>query len=167
MFTVVSMTGKILRELYEQSNKIYGNHDNIFMTVGGMGHASMIALGLAKKKTDRRILCIDGDGAALMHMGALAFMASQEPENYLHIVINNRAHESGRAMPTGCQKIDFSRLAEDAGYVWTKRVNDLEQLCDALQEAKGKRGPMMLEVLVSLDARADLERPRESAQDNR
>lgn len=164
---IVSTTGKISRELYEQSNSIYGNHDNIFMTVGGMGHASMIALGLAKKRTDRRVICVDGDGAALMHMGALAFIASQAPENYLHIIINNQAHESVGAMPTGCQKTDFSQLAKDAGYTWTRQVKNLDQLHDALREAVQKRGPVMIEVLVSLDSRADLGRPKESARENK
>ena len=128
---VVSTTGKISRELYEQSEKIYGNHDNIFMTVGGMGHASMIALGIAKKRPDKRVVCIDGDGAVLMHMGALPFIASQKPENFCHIVINNQAHESVGAMPTGCQGADFSNLAKAAGYVhagnW-KEMEDLEKL---------------------------------------
>ena len=98
---IVSTTGKISRELYEQSDALYGNHDRLFMTVGGMGHASMIAYGMAQADENRRIVCIDGDGAAMMHMGALAFLAKQSPKNYLHIVINNAAHESVGAMPTG------------------------------------------------------------------
>ena len=113
---IVSTTGKISRELYEQSDRIYGNHENLFMTVGGMGHASMIALGVAAKRPDKTVVCIDGDGAALMHMGAMPFIASQGLENFYHIVINNMAHESVGAMPTGCQQTSFEDIAGAAGY---------------------------------------------------
>lgn len=163
----VSTTGKISRELYEQSNALYGEHDNIFMTVGGMGHASMIALGIAKKKAECQIVCVDGDGAALMHMGALPFIASQAPENLSHIIINNQAHESVGAMPTGCQKTDFCEIAKAAGYAWTRQVNSIEGLQQALTDMQQQNGPVLLEVLVSLESRADLGRPKESAGENK
>lgn len=164
---LVSTTGKISRELYEQSDALYGTHENIFMTVGGMGHASMIALGIAKKRPKEKIICIDGDGAALMHMGALAFISSQSPENFVHIIINNQSHESVGAMPTGCQKINFSELAKNVGYSWTIRVSTLEELTKVLRNIDEQKGPILVEVLVSLDSRADLGRPRESARENK
>lgn len=164
---LVSTTGKISRELYEQSDALYGTHENLFMTVGGMGHASMIALGIAKKRPEEKIMCIDGDGAALMHMGALAFISSQSPENFVHIIINNQSHESVGAMPTGCQKVNFSELAKNVGYSWTIRVSTLEELTKVLHNIDEQRGPILVEVLVSLDSRADLGRPRESARENK
>lgn len=164
---LVSTTGKISRELYEQSDALYGTHENIFMTVGGMGHASMIALGIAKKRSAEKVICVDGDGAALMHMGALAFIASQSPENFVHIIINNQSHESVGAMPTGCQNVNFCELAKTAGYSWTTRVSTLEELTKALHNIDEQKGPILVEVLVSLDSRADLGRPKESARDNR
>lgn len=164
---LVSTTGKISRELYEQSDALYGTHENIFMTVGGMGHASMIALGIAKKRPKEKIICIDGDGAALMHMGALAFISSQSPENFVHIIINNQSHESVGAMPTGCQKVNFSELAKNVGYSWTIRVSTLEELTKVLHNIDEQKGPILVEVLVSLDSRADLGRPRESARENK
>lgn len=164
---LVSTTGKISRELYEQSDALYGTHENIFMTVGGMGHASMIALGIAKKRPKEKIMCIDGDGAALMHMGALAFISSQSPENFVHIIINNQSHESVGAMPTGCQKVNFSELAKNVGYSWTIRVSTLEELTKVLHNIDEQKGPILVEVLVSLDSRADLGRPRESARENK
>lgn len=163
----VSTTGKISRELYEQSDILYGSHENIFMTVGGMGHASMIALGVAKQKENQKIYCIDGDGAALMHMGALPFIAQEADSNYYHIVINNQAHESVGAMPTGCQKANFSELAKTAGYKWTKRVHTLEELKNALCIMQEKDGPVLIEIMVSLDSRANLGRPKESAKENK
>lgn len=164
---IVSTTGKISRELYEQSSKIYGSHDNIFMTVGGMGHASMIALGIAKKKPDQKVVCIDGDGAALMHMGALPFIASQAPENFYHIIINNQAHESVGAMPTGCQGADFVRIAQSSGYVHAgklKTMGDVEGIGEFLAKEKG---PALFEIPVSLCSRLDLGRPKESARENK
>lgn len=164
---IVSTTGKISRELYEQSDAIYGGHENIFMTVGGMGHASMIALGIAEKRPDKKIVCIDGDGAALMHMGALPFIASRAPKNFYHIVINNMAHESVGAMPTGCQQASFAGIAAAAGY---RRANTLESP-EAVEQigslVKTEEGPVLLEIPVSLGARSDLGRPKESARENK
>ena len=164
---LISTTGKISRELYEQSDLLFGNHDNLFMTVGGMGHASMIALGVAKKRPDKRVICVDGDGAALMHMGALAFIANESPENYVHIVINNQSHESVGAMPTGCQNTNFSELAKAVGYKWTTRISTLEELKNVLRSISNRQGSVLLEILVSLESREDLGRPRESARNNK
>jgi phosphonopyruvate decarboxylase len=164
---IVSTTGKISRELYEQSNSIYGNHDAIFMTVGGMGHASMIAFGIAQADTSRRVVCIDGDGAALMHMGALAFIAANAPANFVHIVINNRAHESVGSMPTGCQNADFAALAGTAGYKKAVRISTEQELSDVGSIIANADGPVLIEIMVTLDSRADLGRPAETAAENR
>lgn len=164
---IVSTTGKISRELYEQSDAIYGNHENIFMTVGGMGHASMIALGIAEKRPDRKIVCIDGDGAALMHMGALPFIAARAPKNFYHIVINNMAHESVGAMPTGCQQTSFSEIAAAAGYRETDRPATPEAVNRIGSLVREKEGPILWEIPVSLGARSDLGRPKESARENK
>ena len=164
---IVSTTGKISRELYEQSDKIYGSHENLFMTVGGMGHASMIALGVAGKRPDKTVVCIDGDGAVLMHMGALPLIATQAPKNFYHIVINNMAHESVGAMPTGCQQTSFAEVARAAGYKTVDKLETLEavdQIGTRIQEAEG---PVLFEIPVSLGARSDLGRPKESARQNK
>lgn len=164
---IVSTTGKISRELYEQSQEIYGNHDNIFMTVGGMGHASMIALGIAKNRQDKKILCIDGDGAALMHMGAIPFIAAQAPENFYHIVINNQAHESVGSMPTGCQQTEFAQIARAAGYSGADKLETMEEVDRIGQWVREKSGPVLWEIPVSLESRSDLGRPKESARENK
>lgn len=164
---IVSTTGKISRELYEQSDAIYGGHENIFMTVGGMGHASMIALGIAEKRPDRKIVCIDGDGAALMHMGALPFIAARAPKNFYHIVINNMAHESVGAMPTGCQKASFAKIAAAAGYRKTDKLETPEAVERIGSLVREDEGPVLLEIPVSLGARSDLGRPKESARENK
>jgi len=164
---LISTTGKISRELYEQSDALYGNHDRLFMTVGGMGHASMIAYGMAQADENRRIVCIDGDGAAMMHMGALAFLAKQSPKNYLHVVINNAAHESVGAMPTGYSGQTYSQIAKACGYPGTYLVKTKQELETALLDASGRKELSMIEVMTSLDSRAELGRPKESARENR
>lgn len=164
---IVSTTGKISRELYEQSDALYGNHDRLFMTVGGMGHASMIAFGMAQADPKRYIVCIDGDGAVMMHMGALAFLAKQSPRNLLHIVINNAAHESVGAMPTGFSGQTYSQIAKACGYPDTYLVQTGSELERALKDARSKEELSMIEVMTSLDSRADLGRPKESAEENR
>lgn len=164
---IVSTTGKISRELYEQSEMLYGSHDNLFMTVGGMGHASMIALGIAESNRDKKVVCVDGDGAALMHMGALPFIAAQAPENLYHIVINNQAHESVGAMPTGCKDTEFARLARVAGYREAKKLETLEEVGQMGEWIREKSGPVFWEIPVTLDSRADLGRPKESARENK
>ena len=164
---IVSTTGKISRELYEQSDALFGNHDRLFMTVGGMGHASMIAYGMAQADDSKQIVCIDGDGAVMMHMGALAFIAKQAPRNFLHIVINNAAHESVGSMPTGYSGQTYAQIAKACGYSNVFTVKNEKELKEALLDAKKKHELTMIEVMVSLESRADLGRPKESARENR
>lgn len=164
---IVSTTGKISRELYEQSNRIRGNHDALFMTVGGMGHASMIAFGIAQNDIGRRVFCVDGDGAVLMHMGGLPFLAANAGENFVHIVLNNQAHESVGAMPTGCQEADIAAIAAASGYQYTERISTREQLAAIQDKLLTQKGPCLFEIMVALDSRADLSRPAETAKANR
>lgn len=164
---IVSTTGKISRELYEQSDALYGGHNRLFMTVGGMGHASMIAYGMAQADKSRKIVCIDGDGAVMMHMGALAFIAKQSPSNLLHIVINNAAHESVGSMPTGFSGGTYAQIAASCGYRNTYMVKTEAELKTVIKDAINRNELSLIEVMVSLEARSDLGRPKESARENR
>lgn len=164
---LISTTGKISRELYEQSDRLFGNHDRLFMCVGGMGHASMIAYGMAQADKTRNIICIDGDGALMMHMGSLAFIAKQSPSNYLHIVINNASHESVGAMPTGFSGRTYAEIAKACGYRHAYTVYEEKALRTLLHQARECRELTMIEVMVSLASRKDLGRPRESAVENK
>jgi phosphonopyruvate decarboxylase len=163
----VSTTGKISRELYEQSDLAYGEHDRIFMTVGGMGHASMIAYGLAQSNELKKIVCIDGDGAVMMHMGALAFIAKRQPKNMLHIVINNSAHESVGSIPTGYSGGTYAGIAKACGYKNVYTVETEQELKCILEKVKDISELTMIEVLVSLESRMNLGRPKESAVKNK
>ena len=164
---VISTTGKISREVYEQSDKIKGSHAQDFLTVGGMGHASMIAFGLAKEAEEKRVYCLDGDGAELMHMGSLAFIAKQNPNNLVHICLNNEAHESVGGMPTGCVGLSYAKVAETVGYEFVYCVDTIEELKQVLNEIKGKRKLTFIEIKVAMESRADLGRPKETAAENK
>lgn len=164
---IISTTGKISREVYEESDRLLGDHKQSFLTVGGMGHASMIALGYAKQRPDKKVFCIDGDGAVLMHMGSLAFLAKQSPDNMVHICLNNEAHESVGGMPTGAAGISYAEIAKSCGYPVVKCVTTDEELKQAMAAAKKNNKLTFIEVMVAMDSRADLGRPKESAVENK
>lgn len=164
---VFSTTGKISREIYECSDKILGHHKQTFLTVGGMGHASMIALGFAEKRKDKKVYCIDGDGAVFMHMGNLAYIAHIKPQNFVHICLNNFAHESVGGMATGLENKQYIGVAEEFGYDYAYQVKSKEELEDLLEKISNKKGAVFIEVLVSLESREDLGRPKEKAVENK
>ncbi len=164
---VISTTGKISREVYEQSDIILGNHSQDFLTVGGMGHASMIAYGYAVNRPKKRVYCIDGDGAVLMHMGSLAFIGSNKVDNLVHICINNGAHESVGGMPTGASEARFSDVAKACGYDNVYCIEDMEALKQCLMEVKSNNSLAFIEVMVAMKSREDLGRPKETAVENK
>ena len=127
----------------------------------------MIALGLAKENKNKKAYCIDGDGAVLMHMGALPFIAHENPNNFIHIVLNNDAHESVGGMPTGAVGVDIADIAKSAGYKNVFKAYSLEELKNALKITKSLKELSFIEVKVSLQSRADLGRPKESARENK
>lgn len=156
---IVSTTGMISRELFEYRTSKDEGHERDFLTVGSMGHASQIALGIALEKQDRKVWCFDGDGAAIMHMGGMAIVASKQPKNYVHVVFNNGAHDSVGGQPTVGQDIDLPRIARAVGYKNTYSVKTAEDLQQILTEAKQDIGPTLLEVKVKKGNRKDLGRP--------
>lgn len=113
---VVSTTGMISRELFEYREAKGQGHERDFLTVGSMGHASQIALGIAMEKPNRKVYCFDGDGATIMHMGGMAIVGSKQPANYIHIVFNNGAHDSVGGQPTVGHQIDIPAIAKAVGY---------------------------------------------------
>ncbi len=164
---VISTTGKISREVYEQSDLIKGQHAQDFLTVGGMGHSSMIALGIAEKERNKRIYCLDGDGALIMHMGSLAFIGKQKPSNLIHICFNNDAHESVGGMPTGCVGKEYASIAKSCGYTNTYVVDNLHELQNVLSKVREEKQLSFIEVKVAMKSRLDLGRPKESAEENK
>jgi phosphonopyruvate decarboxylase len=156
---VVSTTGKLSRELFEYRDELKQNHDKDFLTVGGMGHCSSIACGITLEEKTRRVFCLDGDGAVLMHTGALSNIGNLAPGNYFHIIFNNGAHESVGGQPTLGFDVDFPKIAEAFNYKEVKRVDTREEIVDTLENLKTGRGPFLMEIRVGINSRKDLGRP--------
>ena len=154
---IVSTTGMISRELFEYRTAKNEGHERDFLTVGSMGHASQIALGIALEKQDRRVWCFDGDGATIMHMGSMAIVAQKAPRNYIHVVFNNGAHDSVGGQPTVGLNIDLPAIAKAVGYKSVFSVSTNEELEKSLPHLG--EAPVFLEIKVKKGNRKDLGRP--------
>lgn len=164
---IVSTTGHISRELFEYRAQNKQGHQQDFLTVGSMGHASQIALGIALAQPERPVACLDGDGAVLMHMGALAIAGTVRARNLLHVVLNNGAHDSVGGQETAGFAVDFVRIAEACGYRTAGRLDSLNALAAAVRNCTFRDGPVFLEIRVAKGARRDLGRPTSSPQENK
>lgn len=164
---IVSTTGMISRELFEYRAAMGQGHERDFLTVGSMGHASQIALGIAMARPGRRVWCFDGDGAAIMHMGSMAIVADKSPKNYIHVVFNNGAHDSVGGQPTVGLKINLPAVAEAVGYKAAYSVETSDGLAEVLDKVKGQVGPVLLEIKVKKGNRKDLGRPTTTPVQNK
>lgn len=164
---IVSTTGKASRELFEIREANNQAHKYDFLTVGSMGHSSSIALGVAINKPNKKIWCIDGDGAALMHMGSLALVGNVKPDNMVHIVINNAAHETVGGMPTVASTMDMVSIAKSCGYSYAVSVDNFDDLDKELKLAKSRDELSFIEIMSSIGSRKDLGRPTTTAIENK
>ena len=164
---IISTTGKASRELFETRVANNQSHKYDFLTVGSMGHSSSIALGVAINKPTQKIWCIDGDGAVLMHMGAMAVIGANKPSNLIHVVINNGAHETVGGMPTVAGVVDVIGIAKACGYPNAVSVDTFEDLDKELERAKAIDELCLIEVKSSIGAREDLGRPTTTALENK
>lgn len=164
---IVSTTGKASRELFELREANGQSHKYDFLTVGSMGHSSSIALGVALNKPEQKVWCVDGDGAVLMHMGAMAILGANAPKNLVHVVINNGAHETVGGMPTVADRLDLAAVANACGYPYAVCVDTPERLDEELRRAKERDALTLVEVKCSIGARDDLGRPTTTALENK
>lgn len=189
---VVSTTGMISREVYETRERLGQDHSRDFLTVGSMGHASMIAMGIAKAQPNRKVYCLDGDGASIMQMGNMAIVGRSGCDNLTHIVFNNAAHDSVGGQPTIAGEIDFEKIAEEFGYNILQSPQDqyvntdgigveevfagmkwlvtTEEQCNQYESNsidESLRKPNFVLFKVAKGARKDLGRPKESPQVNK
>jgi phosphonopyruvate decarboxylase len=156
---VVSTTGMASREVFESRAQKNQGHHRDFLTVGGMGHASQIALGIALQKADRQVWCLDGDGAALMHLGSIAINGSLQPKNLKHIILNNGAHDSVGGQPTVGFQVDFLKIAQASGYQHTGQAKTIQEIKNKLAKIRELPGLSLLEIRIKKGARKNLGRP--------
>ncbi len=162
----VSTTGKLSREL----NEIREQQQEVgrdFMTVGGMGHTSSIALGLAITKIHKTIICLDGDGAALMHLGAMAMIGELSPKNIVHVILNNGTHESVGGQPVAAKIGSYGVLAESLNYRYGICINTEEELVEFMRGIDNIPKPCLLEIRINSNSRSDLSRPKQSPIENK
>ena len=164
---IISTTGKASRELFETRVANGQSHKYDFLTVGSMGHSSSIALGVAINKPEQRIWCVDGDGAVLMHMGAMAVIGANRPKNLVHVIINNGAHETVGGMPTVAGSVDLVAIAKACGYPNAVCVDNFDDLDKELETAKEQGELSLIEVKSAIGAREDLGRPTTTALENK
>jgi len=163
---IISTTGMISREVFEFREKNLQTHDNDFLTVGSMGHASSIALTIAQNTKNHHVICLDGDGSLLMHMGSLGIIGQSNVTNLIHIVLNNGVHDSVGGQPTVALSINLKLISKSCGYSNSLRVDSIDQLKSKLASLIKLDGPNFLEVVVKKGARFDLKRPVSPPKEN-
>jgi phosphonopyruvate decarboxylase len=164
---IVSTTGMLSRELFEHRVRAGGDGSRDFLTVGGMGHACSIALGIALREPDREVWCFDGDGALLMHMGSLAVIADHAPPGYFHVVFNNGVHDSVGGQPTSIDRVDVAAAARAVGYRYAASTDDPSVLAKEVAALRTHGGPSLLELRVRPGNRPDLGRPTRSPAESK
>lgn len=164
---VVSTTGKTSREIFEIRKKNNEPHFKDFLTVGSMGHCSSIALGIALAQPKRKVICIDGDGALLMHLGALTTVGKIQPSNFYHILMNNYVHESVGGQKTAIDSIDVKGIVKSTNYKSINNINTLDELLKNLADFFNNSGPNFLEIKLKPGSRTDLGRPTIKPIDNK
>jgi phosphonopyruvate decarboxylase len=163
---IISTTGKTSREVCEL-RVLKQQTQRDFLTVGGMGHTASIALGVALGRPQKRVVCLDGDGSVLMHMGALPIIGAAAPSNLIHVLLNNAAHESVGGQPTVADRVDFKSIALASGYKAYALATNNAELNSVWEKMSSKAGPTMIEVRIGIGSREDLGRPTSKPEENK
>jgi phosphonopyruvate decarboxylase len=142
---VLSTTGMISREVFVTDDR----SANFYM-IGSMGLLSSFGLGLALQSPDKRVFVIEGDGSALMSLGALPLIASERPTNLAHFILDNEAYESTGAQPSISSKVDLAEIGRSCGYAHVVRVDDIEGLEGALRDNETVPGPHLIMAKVGI-----------------
>ena len=164
---IVSTTGMASREVFEYRDRLNQGHARDFLTVGSMGHASQIALGIAVARPDQQVCCLDGDGAAIMHLGAMAIIGSLAPTQFRHVILNNGVHDSVGGQPTAGFAIDFPAIASACRYKACIVAQSADEIAGAIHALDRVQGPTLLEIKVNTGSRKDLGRPTTTPAENK
>ena len=164
---VVSTTGKTSREILRFEKKEMNHISRTFLTVGSMGHCSSIALGITIAQPSRQVVCIDGDGALLMHLGSLTSIASLKPKNFHHILLNNEVHESVGGQDTAAKNVDLSAVVNSIGSTKMFQAKTHKELKKTIIDFITGSGPAFLEVKIRPGSRDNLGRPTIKPAENK
>lgn len=145
----VATTGRATRELYFLRERRGEGHNCDFLNLGSMGHASSVAFALALESKHRKVVCLDGDAAALMHMGAFSMVSQYELPNFIHIVLNNGAHESVGGQPSAGMKVDFTKIADGTGYQTIGQyVSTKEEIREAIDKLMNSNKASFIDIRI-------------------
>lgn len=153
---VIASTGKCGRELFTLDDR----RQHLYQ-VGSMGCASAMGLGLALN-TARRVVVLDGDGAALMKLGNLATIGAHAPSNLVHLLLDNGVHDSTGAQPTVSSTVAFADVAVACGYALAVTCDSLDGLREAYRMACGAQGPALIHMRIAPGSISPLARPTQS-----
>ena len=155
----ISTTGMLSRELYEL-NKFKKTSYNTFMCVGGMGHAVSVANGVAHSSQKKKVFCLDGDGAVIMHMGSM--ITAAKCKNLIHILFNNNGHDSVGGQMTAGENLNFHKIAKSIGYSNVYKVDKLNQIPKIIKNSLKAKNSSFIEIVCGVGHRKNLVRPNES-----
>jgi phosphonopyruvate decarboxylase len=158
--TIFAGIGHVGRELLAVRGGAPTEFAGDLLCVGGMGHASQFALGFALARPERRVWCLDGDGAFTMHMGACSWLTRHPEQRFIHVLFDNGVHASVGGQPVCGQAVDFGRIAGALGYQHIERVSTLPAAQAALDQARARRAPTFLWCMVDERSASGLPRPR-------
>jgi phosphonopyruvate decarboxylase len=159
----VSSTGKLSRELDEirqNSNTISSD----FYMIGGMGHTFSVAYSLANENPRKTILCLDGDGSFLMHLGSIGFTASKPLDNYIHILLNNSSHQSVGGQPNYINELNIEQLVESLGF---KSFFNIEKKFSITEDLYDLEKPSFINIYINNNEKNNLERPIYTPKENK
>ncbi len=158
-YRIISSTGYISRELY---NEINNNNLNInpFYMVGGMGHSSIVSLGYSLK-SNKKIICLDGDGSFLMHLGSSVTISKYSKKNFKYILLNNKSHESVGGQSTNIENVNLKLFSKSVGYKKYFRLSEKSNASERIKSFLKQDGPSFLEVDIKINKdENDLPRPK-------
>lgn len=156
---IVSTTGYISRKLFEYRETRNLEHGKSFYNIGSMGCASSIGLGIALQKPNKRVIIFDGDGAAIMQLGAFSTIGKNAPPNFVHIIFDNEAHESTGGQPTSSSIINFTQIADACNYKLTCLIKTQKELLSCIEEIKSAKGPILIHIKINFLDNTRLKRP--------
>jgi len=156
---IISNTGYTSREVYEYREANKKDHFKSFYNIGGMGCASSIGLSIALQKQEKRVIIFDGDGAAIMQMGAFTTIGKHSPTNFVHIIFDNHAHETTGGQPTNSASSNFLQIAIACNYKSGDIIRTKEELLKIIPDIKNKEGPLLYVIQIKMCSRSNLKRP--------
>ena len=156
---IIASTGFNSRELFQlrNENKIKSGKD--FYLVGGMGHTGIVTLGYSLKNKKKNIICLDGDGSFLMHMGSMVTIGKYAKKNYKYILLNNLAHESVGGQKTLIETLNLKNFSKAIGFKNYIKIDKKNTIDKRLSFFLKKNGPSFLEVKIKCKSISNLKRP--------